>query len=124
MKSTDRIKPVVHQPPPAPSKLRPATQAWFTSVVSEWRLEAHHIMLLEAAAGAWDRMQAAQAVLDEQGMTFLNQHQCPQTRPEVAIERDSRLAFARLIRELDLDLEPPKSHDDFRPPYLFRHRGK
>ena len=29
--------------------------------------------------------------------------------PAIAIERDSKIGFARLVRELDLDTEPPTS---------------
>ena len=40
-------------------------------------------------------------------------------RPEVQIERDSRIAYLRAIRELDLDVEPPK--DPREPAVLFRN---
>jgi len=63
--------------------------------------------LLTLAAEAWDRTQTARAVLDDKGLTYLDRFNAPRARPEVAIERDCRTGFARLIRELDLDVEPP-----------------
>jgi hypothetical protein len=42
--------------------------------------------------------------------------------PCVAIERDSRLACARLIRELDLDAEPP-TPERLGPPAIFSNKG-
>ena len=41
-------------------------------------------------------------------------------RPEVAIERDSRLAFARMLRELALDVESPQEFA--RPPVMTGRR--
>jgi hypothetical protein len=46
-------------------------------------------------------------ILDDNGLTYQDRFDAPRARPEVAIERDNRLAFARLLRELDLDVEPP-----------------
>ena len=57
------------------------------------------------------------------GLTFEDPHGCPKTRPEVAIERDSRLAFARLVRELDLDVEAAGVEGWGRPPALRSNRG-
>jgi hypothetical protein len=74
--------------------------------VAEFRLEEHHERLLTLAGEAWDRATEAREALAEHGLTYVDRFDQPRARPEVAIERDSRLAFARLIRELDLDGEP------------------
>lgn len=90
-----------------PGHLRAATRRWFAAVVSDYDLDPHHVRLLTLAAEAWDRGQAAREIIDRDGMTFTDRFGQPKARPEIAIERDSRIGFARLIRELGLDVEPP-----------------
>ena len=102
-----------------PPHLAPETRKWFERVVSEYRLEEHHLRLLQLAGEAWDRCQQARAAVAKDGLTapFGNG---VRTYPAIAIERNSKLAFARLIRELDLDAEPPASWS--RPPALHSNR--
>lgn len=92
---------------PPPPHLAEATQSWWHSVVADYCLEGHHLRLLQLAAEAWDRCQQARAIIDADGLSYLDRFDAPRARPEIAIERDSRLAFARLIRELDLDVDAP-----------------
>ena len=42
-------------------------------------------------------------------MVYLDRFGAPRTRPEVRIENDSRLAFARLVKALDLDALPVRA---------------
>jgi len=93
----------------APGHLSASTAAWWRAVVAGYALEPHHAMLLTLAGEAWDRSVEAREALAVCGLTFTDRFGQPHARPEVAIERDSRLAFARLVRELDLDGEstPP-----------------
>lgn len=93
--------------PTPPAHLDRATKTWWKSVVRDYQLEPHHLRLLQAAAEAWDRLQDARAAIGVHGATYEDRFGAPRARPEVAIERDCRVAFARLIRELDLDVEPP-----------------
>jgi phage terminase small subunit len=73
------------------------------SVTTDFDLDPHHIQLLTLAAEAWDRGQQAREIIDSDGMTYTDRFGRPKPRPEVAIERDSRTSFARLLRELALD---------------------
>lgn len=91
----------------APQHLRKPTRDWWRSVDTDFELEDHHRRLLTLAGEAWDRCCDAREKIAELGMVFLDRFGQPKSRPEIAIERDSRLAFARLIRELALDVEPP-----------------
>jgi hypothetical protein len=104
----------------APAHLKPATQRWFAAVLDEFELEEHHVKLLTLAAESWDRRVAARTALDTLGLTFTDRFGAPHARPEIAIERDSRIAFARIVRELDLDVAP--SAAPTRPPTLRSNR--
>ncbi len=99
----------------APNHLRAATKRWFAEVVEAFELESHHVRLLTLAAESWDRCQEARAILDKEGLTFEDRYGSPRSRPEIAVERDSRLAFARLIRELGFDVATP---ENTRPPRI------
>jgi P27 family predicted phage terminase small subunit len=91
----------------APQHLRPDTRAWWRSVAADYLLEEHHLRLLTLAAEAFDRCGEAREVLARDGLTVPTADGGLKTHPCVGIERDARLAFARLLRELDLDVEPP-----------------
>ncbi len=99
----------------APKHLKPATRKWWEHVCENYDLEQHRIKLLTLAGEAWDRGTQAREALKQHGLTFTTRYGEVRPRPEVQIERDSRIGFARLLRELNLDVEQP---DDSRPPYL------
>jgi phage terminase small subunit len=73
-------------------------------------------MLLLLACEAWDRHLDARDAIKHHGASFVNKHGDVKARPEVAIERDSRIAFMRAVRELNLSEESPD--EAARPPPL------
>ena len=100
-----------------PRHLSAASKKWWRAVLDSYDLEPHHLKLLEAAATAWDRMVEARALVDAEGLVVHDRWGQAKAHPAVNIERDARIAFARLVRELDLEGEP---QSDVRPP---RRRG-
>jgi len=106
--------------PHAPAHLESATAAWWIEVVTTWDLDQHHVKLLTLAAESFDRAVQARTILNRRGLTFKDRFGQPKPRPEIGIERDSRIAFARLLRELDLDIDAPP--DETRTPQLRRMR--
>ena len=107
--------------PKPPAHLTESTRVWWRSVVRDYALEPHHLRLLQAACEAWDRLQQAREALASDGLTVKGREGGIRPHPAVAIERDSRVGFSRLIRELDLDVEGP-SASGRRPPALASNR--
>ena len=103
----------------APAHLRPATRAWFEGVTSEYVLEEHHRRLLTLAAEAWDRHEECREAIDKHGVLVEDRFGQLKANPACKEERSNRMEYARLLRELGLDVddvEPP------RPPALPDYR--
>jgi P27 family predicted phage terminase small subunit len=97
-----------------PSHLKTITKKWFKQVLADYELEPHHIKVLTLACEAWERAQDCQAILSKEGLTYTDRFGSPHPRPEVKIKEQAEIIFARLLRELCLDVELPK--DIGRPP--------
>ena len=97
-----------------PKHLKAATKKWFSRIADEFVLEDHHQKILEAAATAWDEMEAARERVRVEGMTTTDRFDQVKPHPCVAIAHNAALRFAKLIRELGLDSTPPP--DGPRPP--------
>ena len=97
----------------APAHLKADTTAWFLEVVAEYELTSAHLRLLTLACEAYDRGRGAREQLAIDGTTYLDRFGSPKIHPLVAVERDSGIRFARLMRELALTDEPD---DAPRPP--------
>jgi len=95
--------------PKAPSYLKAATRRWWESVCSDWQLEEHHKRLLTMACLTWDRAEEARKLIAAEGLTSPTRDGGAKLHPAVRVEQEARIAFARLIRELDLDVDPPKA---------------
>jgi phage terminase small subunit len=104
--------------PGAPRHLatRQARRLW-RSTVEGFTLEPHHLALLEEACVCVDRLVAARREIATRGLIVSDRYGAPKANPAVAIERDARIALARLLRELqlgddaDLDssIRPPRA---------------
>lgn len=104
-----------------PDHLGENTAGWWRQVMAEYTLEPHHCRLLQMACEAWERSQQARAEIATHGaVTFKDERGVIKAHPAVAIERDARVAFARLVRELDLDAGAPS--EARRPPALHSNR--
>ena len=99
-----------------PRHLTPSSRSFWRSVVSEYVLEVHHLAILQAACEARDRLDEARAAIERDG-PYTQGRWGAKAHPAIAVERDSRLAMVRCLRELGLDLEAPSAS---RPPSRWR----
>jgi P27 family predicted phage terminase small subunit len=104
--------------PRAPKHLSDASRALWRSVLAAFAFEAHHIEILRLACEALDRTEDARETIERDGAYQATSRGGVTAHPAVAIERDSAIRAARLLRELGLDLEDGRP--DGRPPSRWR----
>ena len=109
-------KPKIPESVRAPAHLKNGTREWWEKVNRDFNLEPSQVRLLTLAAEAWDRCVQARKAVSKHGLTSTNRYGEVRARPEVGIELHSRTAFARLLRELNLDIV--EGLIDPRPPTL------
>ncbi len=83
--------------------------------MADYDLERHHVNLLTLLCEALDRGEQARQAIAQDGAYVADRFAQLKAHPAVAVERDARIAAARLTRELDLDGEPAP---DPRPPRM------
>jgi P27 family predicted phage terminase small subunit len=93
--------------PDPPAHLSADMKRWYSSVVDGWALEDHHRRVLVLACEAWDRAQQARKTIAREGATYRDRFGSPRKHPAVSIEENACTAFARLVRELNLNEDDP-----------------
>lgn len=109
------------KPTSAPQHLSGESRKLWRSILADYELEQRHEAVLATALEALDRMRQAQALLATEGLTVTDRYGTAKAHPAVVIERDSRTAFLRAMRELGLDLEAPAT---VRPPSRYHTRSR
>lgn len=104
--------------PECPAHLTDESAEWWGSVADGYLLESWQLRTLTAAAEAHDRMSQARRQVTADGIVVEDRFGQMRAHPAVGIERDSRIAYLRAVRELALETD---EHGEPRPP---RVRGR
>lgn len=94
--------------------LKEGRQFWSKTLKEFDLVEAHDLERLEHACHCLDRLAEARAEVDKEGPYFVDRFGQPKEHPSLKVERDNKVLFIRIIRELRLDLDQPEEHP--RPP--------
>ena len=108
--------PVNNQQRP-PKHLSADGKAFWKRVYADFELEPHHVKLLTAAAECLDRCSQAREAVTRDGLFFKTRSGQIRPHPALGIERDQKTLLARLLRELNLDIDSP-AEPYSRPPRL------
>jgi len=87
----------------APKTLGRDGRAFWAKIVAGYELQEHHFRLLEGACQCLDRISTARAEVAKMGEYFIDRWAQPKEHPGLVAERNQKVLFARLMRELCLD---------------------
>lgn len=111
--ASKRPDPVAYDPP---GHLGEESRSFWQEVCRNFFLEAHHLKILESVCSCWDRIVVARDEIASSGVFIKDRYGQIKTNPAVRVEHDSKILLARLLRELQLDVE---LSDDPRPPRMY-----
>lgn len=98
--------------------LRPKSKKFYKAVTKAYNdFEEHHYKILLKGCECLDRIEEAQEAIKKDGAFYMDKGK-PKAHPGLKVEVDNKILFARLMRELNLDYEPPGNVG--RPPSLYR----
>lgn len=98
----------------APTYLGENGRKFWNKTLKDFDLvDAHDLQRLEHGCHCLDRITEARAEIEKEGAYFVDRFGQPKEHPSQKVERDNKILFCRIIRELGLDLETPP---DPRPP--------
>ena len=83
-----------------------AGRIW-SEIVHDWILDASSLLVLKAALEAYDRLQAARAAIDAEGMTVVSPSGVVKPHPAIKIEEHARAGFLQAWRCIGFNLTPP-----------------
>jgi len=100
-----------------PNHLQKEGGDFWESVLSDFNIiDNHHLKLLENACVCLDRIAQAHRKIRKDGGFYKDRFGTPKEHPAHKTERDNKILFARLLRELNLDISSPK---ETRTPNLY-----
>jgi len=100
-----------------PDYLKKSGKKFFKEISNTYELEEHHLKILALASQCLDRLDQARSQIESEGIFLKSRFDKLYLNPATKLEKENKVLFARLIRELNLDIELPKGLG--RPPSLY-----
>ena len=93
--------------PQAPADLSDESRSLWLAVTAGWALDRPGELILQSACEALDRMRDCQRTLRDEGLTTADRFGQTRAHPLLAVERDSRNAVLKALKQLGLKGDEP-----------------
>ena len=116
------MAPTPKTKPEPPAHLSESSAEFWRKTQADYAIaDDHGLKLLTLACESLDAAETARAAVAKHGQTYIDRFDALRIRPEVTIQRNAMVTFARLTRELGLE---PKDDKPAPKPVSFRDRSK